>query len=115
MTSIYASVLVSIRIFEACRAAGIPVGMESPYHSYLWLTPEIKALIEADGSVRVAAARTCAHARAGRRVWMDRRVCVGLAARALHGGLWAKFGLCIFAGVEQRCRNLKPKDQTLQQ
>lgn len=48
-----ALVRVSLRIFEACCHAGVPVGMENPARSYLWSLPEVQAVMDLEGSTRV--------------------------------------------------------------
>ena len=45
----------SLEIFQACRDASVPVAMENPKASYLWLLPEAEALWkDVDGAARVS-------------------------------------------------------------
>lgn len=39
-------VSVSLALFRECRDRGVPVAMENPLRSYLWLLPEVRALWE---------------------------------------------------------------------
>ena len=45
-----AGVHVSLKIIEACRAAGVPVAMENPARSFLWIMPEVLSLMEQEDS-----------------------------------------------------------------